>query len=237
MGYIAVIRSRLTMISALKCALGICFVAGVWAFVRYGQIDPGEMTPKGIRDHVHSWGNLAVLGYMSLHLIVSLSMVIPITPLAFASGLAFGAVMGAVYLMGAIFVSTTVVFLISRYLGRGLLESFLRGKFRDLDAKIEKNGFKTVLFLRLIPVIPYGVFNYLCGLSKIRFKDYFAATFLGLIPSVLIASFYGDWLVEVTGLSDLLSPKFLFATTLLLLRVSIPPVYQFVESRNGRGHR
>ena len=40
----------------------------------------------------------------------------------------------------------------------------------------------TVLWVRLIPNVAYDIQNYSLGLTKVRLKDYFLATFFGIIP-------------------------------------------------------
>jgi uncharacterized membrane protein YdjX (TVP38/TMEM64 family) len=76
------------------------------------------------------------------------------------------------------------------------------------------------------------VLNYISGLSKIKFKDYFLATFLGLIPGVVIAAFFGGSLGEINSLKDIFAPKFLIAVGLMILIIVIPGIYQFTKRRH-----
>jgi uncharacterized membrane protein YdjX (TVP38/TMEM64 family) len=50
---------------------------------------------------------------------------------------------------------------------------------------IEKEGWKIVILLRLCP-IPFGLANYLYGLTAVRFRDYLVATIIGSLPSLLL---------------------------------------------------
>jgi uncharacterized membrane protein YdjX (TVP38/TMEM64 family) len=133
-------------------------------------------------------------------------------------------------MLGAM-IGTSITFFISRFFGRALVEKALKGKFKDLDEKLEKNGFMTVLFFRVVPLVPYEVLNYFCGLSKIKFRDYFWATFLGLIPGVVIAAFFGGSLGEISSIRDIFSPKFLIAVGLMVLIIVVPVLYKFLIKR------
>lgn len=52
-------------------------------------------------------------------------------------------------------------------------------KFKSMDRAIEKEGFKLMLLLRLSPLFPFALSNYLYGASSIRFLPYFFGTLLG----------------------------------------------------------
>ncbi|MCQ9207420.1 MAG: TVP38/TMEM64 family protein [Omnitrophica bacterium] len=217
---------------AIKLAFGVIIVLGIWWIVKCQCINLANFTPQSIRDYIRSFGNLAALVYITAYVLNTISIVPPIAPLSLAAGLAFGAMWGAIFLMAAALIGTSATFAISRFFGRAVAEKLLKGKFKELDKKLEKNGFTTVLFFRIIPLVPYEVLNYACGLSKIRFADYFAATFLGLIPGVVIASFFGGSLGEVRGLSDIFAPKFLIAAGVMLLILMAPAIYKLVKRRS-----
>lgn len=152
--------------------------------------------------------------------------------MSLAAGLAFGSALGGLYLMLGAMIGTTSTFMVSRFFGRGLVDTMLKGKFKTLDEKLEKNGFMTILFFRIIPLVPYEVLNYASGLSRIKFKDYFLATFLGLIPGVIVSAFFGGSLGDVRGIRDLFTPKFLVSIGLMVLIIAIPAIYQTIRSRS-----
>jgi uncharacterized membrane protein YdjX (TVP38/TMEM64 family) len=79
---------------------------------------------------------------------------------------------------------------------------------RILD-RLERHGFYVTLYLRLVPVIPYNAFNLLAGASPIKFKDYFWASIIGMIPGTVLFALLGDALWEPT------SPRFFVALALI----------------------
>ena len=218
----------------IKIFAGILVVFGVYWILRCQCINLKAITPAGLRDYIQGFGNLAALVYILAYALNTISIIPPIAILSLMAGLAFGKAWGAVYLMTGAMFGTSATFFISRLFGRNLIESLLKGKFKRLDEVLEKRGFVTVLFFRVIPIIPYEVLNYIAGLSKIKFRDYFFATLLGLIPGVAISAFFGGTIGDMKSLKDLFSVQFLVALGLLVLIASVPFVYQHIKKRRGK---
>lgn len=219
----------------IKLLIGILLVAGIWWMVKCQCVHFKSLTPAALRDFIQSFGKLAVFVYIIAYALNTISIVPPIAALSLTAGLAFGEVRGAIYLMTAAMIGTTATFIISRYLGRVLIEKMLKGKFKDLDEKLAKNGFMTILFFRVIPLVPYEILNYAGGLSRIKFKDYFFATFLGLIPGVIVAAFFGGSLGEIKSMRDMFAPKFLIAIGLMVIIIAVPGIYQILKKRVKKG--
>jgi uncharacterized membrane protein YdjX (TVP38/TMEM64 family) len=219
---------------AIKLLIGIALVAGVWWMVKCQCVNLKSLTPAALRDFIQSFGKLAVLAYIIAYALNTISIMPPIAALSLTAGLAFGAVWGALYLMIGAMIGTTATFLISRYFGRNLIEKMLKGKFKDLDEKLAKNGFMTILFFRVIPLVPYEVLNYAGGLSRIKFRDYFFATLFGLIPGVIVSAFFGGSLGEIKSIHDIFAPKFMIAIGLMVLIIAVPAIYQIVKKRIKR---
>ena len=219
----------------IKLFIGILLVAGIWWIVKCQCINLKSLTPAALRDFIQSFGKLAVLAYIIAYALNTVSIIPSIAALSLTAGLAFGEVWGALYLMIGAMIGTTATFMISRYFGRNLIEKMLKGKFKDLDKKLANNGFMTILFFRVIPLVPYEVLNYAGGLSRIKFKDYFLATFLGLIPGVIVSAFFGGSLGEIKSFKDIFALKFLIAIGLMIGIIVVPAIYQIVRKRITKG--
>ncbi|MFH1754025.1 MAG: TVP38/TMEM64 family protein [Candidatus Omnitrophota bacterium] len=219
---------------ALKLIIGLAVIFGIWYLVKCQCLNLKALTPAAIRDYIRPFGNYAAIAYMAAYVLNTISVFPPIAPLSLTAGLAFGAAWGAAYLMAAAMIGTSCTFFISRFFGRSLAEKALKGRFKDLDERLERNGFMTVLFFRVVPLVPYEVLNYAGGLSKIKFRDYFFATLFGLIPGVVIAAFFGGSLGEINGLKDILAPKFLIAAGLMVAILAVPATYQIIKGIIGR---
>jgi len=82
-------------------------------------------------------------------------------------------------------------FLIARRLGRPLLARRLVAspRWRRVDRSVARHGALVVLLLRVLPVLPFNLLNYLLGLTAIRFSAYLAATLVGMVPGAFVYSY------------------------------------------------
>lgn len=222
--------------SAFIIKLAVCgfiVAAALWLF-RYQYAAFKNLTPAAVGDYIRSFGRFTVVAYIIAYAVNTISVMPPIAAISLAAGLIFGEIMGALYLMLAALLGTSATFIISRFFGRGLIARILKGRFKELDEKLGKKGFETVLFFRLIPLVPYEILNYAAGLSTVRFKDYFFATFLGIIPGVIIAAFFGGSLGKIRNFRDIFAPKFLIAASLMASIMIVPVLYQVIKKKSRR---
>ena len=168
-----------------------------------------NLDPKSIKNSVNSFGAWAPVVYIIMFSLVPLTL-FPDSILAIAGGMAFGIVQGSIFTIIGALIGGTISFYISRLLGREIVDKIVRGKGKWFEDGIEKKGFLLILTLRLIPLVPFDIISYGAGLSKIKYRDFAFATFIGIIPGVLIFSNLGDKTVNVK------SPEFIIAVALLI---------------------
>jgi len=97
---------------------------------------------------------------------------------------------------------------------------------KKYDESIERNGFATVLYLRLI-YFPFTPLNFGMGLTRVRFVDYLLGTALGIIVGVFIFTFFFGTLKEVWAGGDwgqLLSFNVFFSVGLFVFSFFIPKI-------------
>jgi len=145
--------------------------------------------PKRILDYVHAHRLLILLGFVAFYLLMGL-LAMPVWWLQVLAGYLFGLVYGIL----ATQVISTIAAVATRNLAHWLAGDFVhdkleakREKVRKLDEKLGHNGLLVVMAVRLSHVIPFGLSNYLFGLSRISTMDVGIGTFLGGMPA---ASFY-----------------------------------------------
>ena len=88
---------------------------------------------------------------------------------------------------------SVIVFIISRKWGTKILGKLISLKdFHKLENKIPKeNEFLSIVFLRMI--VPVDILSYFLGLfSKIKFRTYLFASFIGIIPFAFAISYLGS---------------------------------------------
>ena len=80
--------------------------------------------------------------------------------------------------------SAQVAFWAARFFGRSFLEHKNNKVLKAFDALFKKNGFTAVLTMRLVPLFPFDVVNYSCGLSPVSWRAYTLATAIGVLPGL-----------------------------------------------------
>lgn len=132
--------------------------------------------------------------YFSSFYILAEILAIPAVPILTASsGYLFGIIPGTATCLFSAAIAASISFVIGRTLLRGYVENVLddNPKFRCMDKAIEKEGFKLMLLLRLSPLFPFALSNYLYGASSIQFLPYFFGTLLGFAPGTFAYVYAG----------------------------------------------
>jgi uncharacterized membrane protein YdjX (TVP38/TMEM64 family) len=97
------------------------------------------------------------------------------------------------------------------------------------------NVFLTALRLQLMPIIPFGAFNYAAAISKLKPMSFFAGTAFGIIPGTLMAAFIGDRVIAgVHGQSKM---PYVFAAGAAVLMFGLtfaPTVWDKLKKRKPR---
>lgn len=170
--------------SALKFVLLLIFVAAAFASVRFFGL--GEYIDRErLRLWVDGFGVWGPLVYILVYSIAP-SLMMPGLALTVIGGVLFGPVMGSIYVMAGATIGASVAFLIARHMGREWVEGVIKGGWlEELDAKVERQGWKIVAITRLIPLFPFNFLNYAFGLTKIKFSHYLIATFIFMTPGAV----------------------------------------------------
>lgn len=177
-----------------RVGIVLLVVGVIWVALRATDIDLSGYSPERIRDFIQSFGVWAPLVYIGAY--AQPIVPLPATVMTTASGLAFPPAIAAVSAITGASLRAYAQFLISRFFGRSAAERLLKGRAETLDRKLGDNAFHSVLFIRLIPNLPYDVQNYGFGLSRIRFTPYAVATTLGILPGSLAFVYLGHSLSE-----------------------------------------
>lgn len=208
---------------------GFIIAIAIAAFKCYEHtcIDYSIFSPQNIKDYILGFGPWALLVYTALYAANTVSVVPPIGAMSLAAGFIFGPLFGTIGIMTGSFIGTSVTFFISRLLGRRFVDRLARGRFREFEQKLNENGFVAILFIRLVPLIPWEVVNYAAGLSKIKYRDYILATLIGIFPSVIIQTFFSDSISNF----DIGDPKLLIATGGFILLIFVPTIYLAIKKK------
>ena len=126
--------------------------------------------------------------------------VVPGSLLTLAAGAIFGLVKGTIYVFIAAVMGSAAAFLIARHMARASIERRIDGdeRFAAIDRAIGREGRKIVLLLRLSPVFPFNLLNYVLGLTQVKLVDYLVAG-VGMLPGTLLFVYTGKLAGDVAA--------------------------------------
>lgn len=172
------------------------FAAAAWYY--FSIYD--HFNSENVQDFINSFGAWAPVVFAILY---TISAPIPLISwvLSPLGGLLFGTFWGSLLVVGVATVSSLIPFTLSRTLGQDWVASRLKGKkLDDIYQRSEgQGGFLFILMMRLIPVLPWEVQNYVAGLTKVALPTYIVATALGIIPGSLGLVLLGDAITDPTS--------------------------------------
>lgn len=135
-----------------------------------------------LRQAVLSLGALGWLGFLALYTAGTV-LLFPGTIFTVFGALLYGLWFGfALNLIGAL-LGAVAAYYAARLMGRRAFDGLAPQKLKELEVRVAKRPFETVLMLRLIPLIPYNALSFALGVTSIRIKPYVFGTLLGIAPT------------------------------------------------------
>ncbi len=178
-----------------KALLIVLIIGAIFLILRLLDIDFSEVSSEEIKARVESLGFWGPAIYIIVYVFRPL-LLLPAAIFSASAGAIWG-LKGFIYVQIGANISAAAEFLITRYFARELVEKYLKGKISRVDQSVEKHGFLTVLLVRLIPNLPWDVQNLSLGLTKVKFRDYFFATLIGIMPASFALVYGGEAIIKV----------------------------------------
>ena len=121
--------------------------------------------------------------FMALYVLLEI-LAVPAIPLTMSAGAIFGPAQGTAMVSVSATVAATASFFIARYALRDRVKAMADQypKFAAIDNAIGEDSFRVVALLRLSPLLPFALSNYLYGLTSVKAKPYVLASWLGMLP-------------------------------------------------------
>lgn len=220
--------SRRTLIkAAVALALGAVFAALWFSPLRE------QLTRENVRAFVEHLRGLWY-GPIVFVLVFGAGCIVgaPASVFCIAAGFIWGWILGGTYAVLGGILGAVASFYVARFVGEGLLHRF--GRMGEMVKKqVDHAGFRNLLILRYIPGIPFAVLNYGAGVAGVRFRDYLAATFLGILPPMFVFAYCADALFNGTLSEGDVVRRIVIACALMLALTLIPIAVKRLTARRG----
>jgi uncharacterized membrane protein YdjX (TVP38/TMEM64 family) len=218
--------------AVLKALVFAAFIAAAVYVVRFTPVK-AFLTAEALGRFLDSAGIWAPIAYMAVYA-VGVCLFLPGTLLTGLGAAIFGPYRGFLYVWVGAMLGASAAFVIGRTLGREFAASLIGNRLKKYDDAIERNGFATVLYLRLV-YFPFTPMNFGMGLTKVRFWDYFFGTALGIIVGTFIFTFFIGTVKEVWASGnwwELISFKVFFSVGLFIFSFFIPKIIKKIKGED-----
>ena len=213
----------------IKAGVLVAFIVVAITVVRYTPVAE-YLNPEALGRFLDAAGYWGPVVFMFIYA-VGVCLFLPGTLLTGLGAAIFGAYWGFVYVWFGAMLGAGASFYIGRTLGREFAASLIGNRLKKYDDAIERNGFATVLYLRLV-YFPFTPMNFGMGLTKVRFRDYIFGTGLGIIVGTFIFTFFIGTLKEVWASGnwgELISFKVFFSIGLFICSFFIPKIIKKIK--------
>ncbi len=215
--------------AVMKAIILLIFIVAAIFLLRFTPIK-NYLTAEALGRFLESAGFWAPLIFILIYT-AGVCLFLPGTLLTGLGAAIFGAYWGFVYVWFGAMAGASAAFFIGRTLGREFASSLIGDKLKKYDDGIERNGFATVLYLRLV-YFPFTPMNFGMGLTKVHFRDYFIGTGLGIIVGTFIFTFFIGTLKDVWASgnwAELISFKVFFSIALFIFSFFIPKIIKKIK--------
>jgi uncharacterized membrane protein YdjX (TVP38/TMEM64 family) len=173
----------------------------------------------------------SIVSYIAVYILVTAFSIPGATIMTLAGGFVFGMALTVLCVNLAATTGAALAFLSARYLLGMRIQERYREQLEKFNSEIERNGPRYLLTLRLLPVFPFFLVNFLSGLTRVSLPTFLWTTSLGIIPGSVVYAFAGQQLETVRSVGDILSLKVLIAFGVLALFTFLPPLVQRLRKK------
>ena len=119
------------------------------------------------------------------------------SPIALLGGFILGKWIGTIVVVLGLSIGATFLYLFGNYFLKDLVREKFLEKFQNLQIKFKRSEFFYLLIYRFCGGIPWQLSCILPTIFNVKVKNFFCATFLGIIPQIFLAVSIGSGLEKV----------------------------------------
>lgn len=222
-------NTRNTLLLSLVIAIIIGFrLSGIGDLLTFENLQTNK---DALLAYVRDNAVMSVLIYILVY-IAAIALNLPGgAVLTIAGGFLFGTLPAVVYVNIGATCGAVLAFLSARYLLGSRLQESYGAQLEKFNGEMERNGVRYLLTLRLIPVFPFFLVNFLSGLTRVSLASFTWTTAAGIIPGTAVFAYAGHQLETVHSIGDIFTGKVLSAFLLLGLFTLAPAIIGRLRKR------
>jgi uncharacterized membrane protein YdjX (TVP38/TMEM64 family) len=150
---------------------------------------------------------------------ICVPLLIPLLPLNLAGGVLWGGLLGGLYTAVGVTIGSWIGFQLARLIVDKPLEQSFNVKWLNIvSAGLSESGWKFLAFIRINPIIPTSILNYVLGATNTSNYTFLWTTFVFILPPSIAVSMIGDaydtFSTDTLGVSSAL--RLLFAVSAVI---------------------
>ena len=191
----------------IKLYVGISYLIllGIFLFFFFSKFSLQEITSydfiKENSSYLLEFKNSNLFFVSTIFLILTILWVFPFlgfgSPIALLGGFVLGKWVGTIIVVLGLSIGATFLYIFGNYFLKELIEEKFLKKFENLQIKFKKSEFLYLLIYRFCGGIPWQLSCILPTIFNVKVKNFFNATFIGIIPQIFLAVSIGSGLEKV----------------------------------------
>ena len=154
------------------------------------------------------------------------------SPIVIFAGFVFGNWLGTLLLIVGMSIGATGLYVFANFFLRDLIKKKFLIKFQNLEFKFKKSEFLYLLVYRFVGGIPFAISNVLPCIFNVKIINFFAATFVGMLPQIFILASIASGLekiidqnLEAPGLLDVIISPHIYIPLIIFAALVIVTIF------------
>lgn len=203
----------------LRSGVGLLLAASIALALIEGE----ALDRAAIEAHVTALGPWAPAAFLAAYAVAP-ALLVPGSVLTLAGGALFGPLAGGLLSLVGATAGATVAFLAARHLAGAWVERRVSGRLHEIRSGVEREGWRFVAFLRLVPLVPFNLANYALGLTPISAPTFALTSLVTMAPGAFAYAYVGHLGREAAAGQGGLFEKSLLAAGLVAGLALLPSI-------------
>lgn len=169
----------------------IAYFSGVTQYLTFENIKENRHL---ILSYIDQYPFLTLSLFVLLYIVMTALSLPGGALLSIIGGFLFGVPLSTIYVVVGATIGATIIFLAARSAIGDLLKRKAGPFLSKMDTGFQKNTASYLLFLRLIPLVPFWLVNIAPAFFNVKTRTYLWTTFVGIIPGAYVFTQAGNGL-------------------------------------------
>jgi uncharacterized membrane protein YdjX (TVP38/TMEM64 family) len=226
-------RGKKIMVTVVLAAL----VAAALFATNMGQsitLSNIQQKAENLQDIVDKYYITSILIFIASYILMNL--ILPTASIfTLLAGFLFGTAPAVAYTLTAAVFGAAAGFWLSRIFAGHWLQYKWQNQLSGFNEKFDKYGYVYLILIRMIPMMPYALINFIAGLTRAKTSIFMATTAIGSLPGILVFSYAGRHLLSIKSVEDVLTGKVLLAFLFMTIFIgSVTLLKAAMDKKNGQ---